>query len=482
MTLVPASKADSGDSMTPGYCETQNIVKIIGLVNGGSAMGCIEPYPSVVKRSQMGTDGAGADQVQLMFSIKGPDNGLGAVVTVTWSVAAVGGCTAVIGPAQADDFNAAITSSIIGYTLGTFTEEFCRGYVTAVMTFGAVNVARFRFPFNIKNTDLSQYTYQCAAPNDFPTNYHSSSTSCNTPVIDNLDYACASTNGTTSAFSRTGTTCNPPFIKNSVAITSWPALQLSGSITTTLAGTLDLLDRLCAASATGTTCNTATVNAVVSGTLDTLDRFCAASALGTSCTTPSLNAALSGTVNANLAGTLDVLSRLCNASATGTTCNQATVSAVLSGAITAHQDPVSGSLNVHQDQACGASFATRCYGELSGININQTVGNNTVVIPSNFTLQGGSIPIQVGNARGEFFLGVLAWVIAFFVCLRFNKLLSAGACTLGVVVSAMQLSLGWQAAAIGVLGITLWLEALGRDKIILAFFSPESDSSSSFTK
>lgn len=259
-------------------------------------------------------------------------------------------------------------------------------------------------------------------------------TQCTNPQIDNQNRLCAASNF--------GTDCNTPTIN----------AALSGSITTTISGTLDILDRLCAASATGTACNQATISAVLSGTLDNLNRLCAASSLGASCTTPTVNAALTGV--------LDILDRLCGASATGTSCTAATVNTVLSGA-----------LNVHQDQACGASFATRCFGEVSGITVNQTVGS--VTVPSNMTLNGGTIPIQVGNARGEFFLGVLLWLVAFFVCLRFSKLLSAAACSLGIIVSAFQLNLGWQAACIAILGVALWLEALGRDKIILAFFNPE---------
>lgn len=102
------------------------------------------------------------------------------------------------------------------------------------------------------------------------------------------------------------------------------------------------------------------------------------------------------------------------------------------------------------------------------------IGNQSVVFPDNLTVQGFPSTFEVSNGTSDFFAPILLWVTAFFICLRFRKLLSAGACTLGIIVSAFQLDFGWQAACIGVLGIALWLEALGKDDIIQNFFTRET--------
>lgn len=183
---------------------------------------------------------------------------------------------------------------------------------------------------------------------------------------------------------------------------------------------------------------------------------------------PGLTATVTMPSGLAITGSLEELVHLCSSGAIGSGCSTPTINVANSGSQT---------LTVHQDQACGASLGTRCYAEVSGINFNSTIGNVSFPATLNATLNGGSTPIVVGNPVGEFFLGILAWAVAFFVCLRFNKLLSAGACTLGIIASAFQLDLGWQAACIGVLGVTLWLEALGRDKIVVGFFQGDDDSS-----
>jgi len=356
MMFLPQASAQTADGVQMvKVCETPFQIIAGAAIGAGYINFCLF-YPSVV-------------QPGATFFIKSTLTAPATVVPVFTTAAnsfqSFTGCTEGTPAVFTPTTNGVIGTMWSAISTLSMTGEQCDGVATALLTIGAIPIQVYssNIPISIQTENVR---------------------------VDNYDYLCDATGGVPNSFSTTATTCNTPTINAAV----------TGSLATTVSGTLTL---------------SGTVNAVVSGTLDVLDRICAAAPTGTTCT---------------IAG-----------------------------------------LNVHQDQACGASFATRCYGEVSGITVNQTVGS--VTVPSNMTLNGGSIPIQVGNARGEFFLGVLLWLVAFFVCLRYSKLLSAAACTLGVVVSAMQLSLGWQAACIGVLGLTLWLEALGRDKIILAFFNPD---------
>lgn len=70
---------------------------------------------------------------------------------------------------------------------------------------------------------------------------------------------------------------------------------------------------------------------------------------------------------------------------------------------------------------------------------------------------------------------LLFWIIAFIVMLRHRKLFSAAAATIGVAIAPMVewggLDPDWHALPFLLLGLALWLEALGKDKIISSFIS-----------
>jgi len=102
--------------------------------------------------------------------------------------------------------------------------------------------------------------------------------------------------------------------------------------------------------------------------------------------------------------------------------------------------------------------------------------SNNFTFPTNLnaTLNGGSMPLQVSNAQGEFFAPILLWGVALFVMLRFRKLLSAGVCSLGLIIAVFALGLPIHALALAGLLVALWLEATAKDKIITAFFTGET--------
>lgn len=165
-----------------------------------------------------------------------------------------------------------------------------------------------------------------------------------------------------------------------VAITSWPTLVAS------LSGTVNVV-------------NSGSQAITVSGTLDNLNRLCASSATGTSCTTPTIN--LGGAITVHNDGTITVIN-----SGGQTMTVSGTLSLSQSGTWTitnAGGESISfaGPLTVHQDQACGASYATRCYGELSGVldtnsTTTLTVGNQTVTFPTELLVHicGGLPPVN----------------------------------------------------------------------------------------
>jgi hypothetical protein len=228
ITLVPAVKAQ-GDVMTPGYCDETNVSAVVGIIAAGTVSACIEPYPSVVKIDQMSPTSGTASQIQLMASVAGPGVGGGAVVTATWTntVAGCGGTSP--SPAQVDNFNAASVKSVIGYTLNTFTTDFCRGYITVTLVYNGMTVGFSRLGWNVKTVDNTVYAYQCGAPEAAPLSFTTINAYpnhvCDTQQINSLNALCAATGTTYESFAESAT-CSTP----SVNVATSGTLTLNGEI------------------------------------------------------------------------------------------------------------------------------------------------------------------------------------------------------------------------------------------------------------
>lgn len=232
------------------------------------------------------------------------------------------------------------------------------------------------------------------------------------------------------------------------AVTGTLTVTNAGGQAITVSGTLDNLNRLCAASAVGTTCSTPTINAALSGSFSISSW-------------PGLNAALSGSITVTnagsqaitVSGTLDNLNRLCAASATGASCTAPTIN--LAGSLTVHNDGTltvtntggqtmtlagaatihadgsltvtnaggqaltfAGPLTVHQDPICTA--AAHCF--VDSTARTTVVGNSSTVVEDlTGKVLGKWIPLVVIGAilvAAIFWsnpLLVVAGIIGFFV-------------------------------------------------------------------
>jgi len=82
------------------------------------------------------------------------------------------------------------------------------------------------------------------------------------------------------------------------------------------------------------------------------------------------------------------------------------------------------------------------------------------------------MPVEISNENLDYFLPVLIWAVALLIMLRYKKLLSASACSLGLMISlATDIPLAVHSLAVAALLVALWMEATGRDGIIQSWFS-----------
>jgi hypothetical protein len=327
-----------------------------------------------------------------------------ATIATAFTFTATSGCS--ITGASVTGSNMGTTGVLVGfmssaYQAITMTSSQCAGYVRVLVT---------------TTTPASTYYNELLA----------FTITANDAVRNQVTVGCGSTSTVNAAL---------PYISPCAVPGSTASVNVvnSGGQTVTVTGTLDNLNRFCAASPVGTTCSTPTINAAVSGTLgltgtvnvvnsggetiavtgtlDNLNRFCAASPIGTTCSTPTINAAVSGTlgltgtvnvVNSGsqaiaISGNLDTLQRLCAASPIGATCTQPTIGISQSGAWQID----------NQNRICAnSSFGTACTMPIldNGFNGTVSLSGNVSLMRIIATLCGPPInatscnPVQTSSA------------------------------------------------------------------------------------
>lgn len=119
-----------------------------------------------------------------------------------------------------------------------------------------------------------------------------------------------------------------------------------------------------------------------------------------------------------------------------------------------------------------------------GVDIlNDATDDDQLTIPASMVEMGNltipaTLEVQTSNPDALLATLALAWIVGLFISLRLAKLVAAGACTAGVGLTLLAMVAGiswiWQLIPLGLLALSLWLEALIPERIYQRFFQGES--------
>lgn len=310
-----------------------------------------------------------------------------------WSITGATGCTVGTITNLIDSFAAA--SGLSGTATITLTANECRFLATFTLTLQVAAVTVFQtrqsFAHNIDTTGV-QTVFACGAPEVVANSITPSGTACDTPQNNNLEFLCAATGASAESFAETQT-CSPPTINTVVSGT----LGLTGTLNAVLSGAVSLSGGLTVSDDSG---GWAIHQDAISGAL-TLSGSLNTAVSGSLATTVSGGLTITDDANGwavhqdPITGTLTV-SGVANTTAALQSIATAIqslnrlrmqvcgdVGDVEAGACSPLNAALSGALTVHQDPICTAS--SHCFQDISGLTINQTMGNVSVVVPSETT-------------------------------------------------------------------------------------------------